>query len=89
MPLLIAPRVNNSPRTKPRFAISSVAKDEAKGTSVVIATDWGFIPAAKGDPKRRQQRRQGPGARVDRVGRDIVAQRVRHVGELARGVHGH
>jgi hypothetical protein len=48
MPLLIALRVKNYPRTKPRFAISSLAKDEAKGTSGVT---WaGPPPAAKGDP---------------------------------------
>src|SRR5258708_38340054 len=50
IPLLFAPRVKDSFRSKPRFAISSLAKDEAKGTSGVIATDWGSIPAAKGDP---------------------------------------
>jgi hypothetical protein len=49
MPLLIALRVNNYPRTKPRFAISSLAKDEANGTSGVIATETGTLPSAKGD----------------------------------------
>jgi hypothetical protein len=79
------PQVNNSPRTKPRFAISSLAKDVAKGTRGVIATDRGSLPAAKGDP--------GTGVRgpvgADVVGRDVVAVPVCHVGEFARWIHGH
>src|SRR5258708_39456451 len=50
IPLLFAPRVKDSFRSKPCLAISSLAKDEAKGTSGVIATELGLIPAAKGDP---------------------------------------
>jgi hypothetical protein len=46
IPLLFAPRVNDSFRSKRCFAISSLAK----GTSGVIATDLGPIPAAKGEP---------------------------------------
>jgi hypothetical protein len=50
IPLLFAPRVKDSFRSKPSLAISSLAKDEAKGTSGVIATEEGPISAAKGDP---------------------------------------
>src|SRR5260370_1237387 len=50
IPFLFVTRVKDSFRSKPFFAIWSLAKDEAKGTSGVIATDRGLIPAAKGDP---------------------------------------
>src|SRR6266436_8221679 len=53
IPLLFAPRVKDSFRSKPGggpAVISSLAKDEAKGTSGVIATDRGSVPAAKGEP---------------------------------------
>src|SRR5260370_12281823 len=50
IPLVFAPRVKDSFRSKPCFAISSFAKNEAKGTSGVVATDRGVSPAAKGDP---------------------------------------
>src|SRR5260370_39423302 len=50
IPLLFAPRVKDSFRAKRWFAISSLAKDEAKGTSGVIATESGKNPAAKGEP---------------------------------------
>jgi hypothetical protein len=49
--LLFVPRVKDSVRSKPRCAISSLAKDEAKGTSGIIATETGSIPAAKGEPE--------------------------------------
>jgi hypothetical protein len=48
--MLFAPRVKDSFRSKPWFAISSLAKDEAKGASGVIATESGLVPAAKGEP---------------------------------------
>src|SRR5690349_20283414 len=53
IPLLFAPRVKDSFRSKPCLAISSFAKDEAneeKGTNGVIATDRGPNPSAKGEP---------------------------------------
>src|SRR6266849_4226977 len=50
IPLVFAPRVKDSFRSKRCFEISSLAKDVAKGTSGVIATDRGLIPAKKGEP---------------------------------------
>jgi hypothetical protein len=38
IPLVFAPRVKDSFRSKPRFAISSLAKDEAKGQHCVQRT---------------------------------------------------
>src|SRR5258706_509428 len=49
IPLLFAPRVKDSFRSKPFLAIWRLEKDEAKGTSVVKAIARGVVPAAKGD----------------------------------------
>ena len=51
IPLLFAPRVKESDRWKVESSdlISSVAKDAKKGTSGVLATEKGKLPAAKGE----------------------------------------
>src|ERR1700726_4110410 len=53
IPLLFAPRVKESDRWKLESSDSmlSLAKDEANGTSGVVATEEGLPPAAKGEPE--------------------------------------
>jgi hypothetical protein len=53
IPLLFAPRVKESDRWKVESSdsISSVTKDEANGTSGVIANEMGAPPVAKGEPE--------------------------------------
>jgi hypothetical protein len=49
IPLLVEPRVEDSFRSKLSFAISSLAKEEAKGTSGVIAIWTGENPVENGE----------------------------------------
>lgn len=51
IPLLFTPRVKESFRSNLGFAISSLAKNEAKGIYGVMATEKGKRPAATGEPR--------------------------------------